>query len=151
MDDATLRFQAAKQVERVRSFKVHLVAFVVGMTVITGVWAVTEYQNSGDWPHRLSQGSGTPGEWNVWILWPLLFWGQILCVHALVTYLRRPTTEADVEREFERMTRSTNGQAGEAPHGRLCPELAGTARLVRGKGRDEAGLGSTTPTERKRR
>jgi hypothetical protein len=40
---------------------------MLGTTVIGAVWAITEYQNSGGWPHRLSDNGG-PGDWNPWIL-----------------------------------------------------------------------------------
>jgi hypothetical protein len=40
---------ARKHVERVRSFKFHLLAFLVAMPVITAIWALTEYMNADGW------------------------------------------------------------------------------------------------------
>ena len=42
-EDKALRELAIKQVERVKSFKLNLVAFIVGTIVLGGVWVATEY------------------------------------------------------------------------------------------------------------
>ena len=42
-EDRALRELAIKQAERVRSFKLNLVAFIVGTIVLGGVWVATEY------------------------------------------------------------------------------------------------------------
>ena len=102
-EESALRFLAFRQVERVRAFRLHLAAFVVGMLILAGVWALTEYQNTNGWPERLND-DGSPGSWNPWILWVALAWGLIVAVHGLITYFRRPTTEAEVERELQRLT-----------------------------------------------
>jgi hypothetical protein len=57
------------------------------------------------WPRRFAAGNDQPGTWSIWVVWPLLVWTQVLLVHALVTYPRRPVAEADVERELERFER----------------------------------------------
>ena len=76
-DDSLLRAQAREQVERVHTFKLHLVASFIGMLLLTCIWAITEYHNSGGWPHHFSESSGTPGTWNDWIIWPWLAWGTL--------------------------------------------------------------------------
>jgi hypothetical protein len=103
-DEGTLRSLALQHIERVRKFKLDLAAFIVGMLVLSGIWALTEYQNSGGWPQRLSD-NGMPGDWNPWILWVLLGWGFLVALDALKTYYRRPTSEAEIERQMERLRR----------------------------------------------
>ncbi len=101
-DERGLRLLAVQQLERVRSFKLHVGVFIVGMIAIAGAWVLTEYQNADGWPDRFSD-SGGPGTWNPWFFWVLLVWGLILAYHGLKTYFRRPPTKAEVEREIERL------------------------------------------------
>jgi hypothetical protein len=101
-DEETLRLLATEHLERVRKFKVDAAAFLVGILVISCIWAITEYQNSGGWPERLSD-NGQPGDWNPWILWVILGWGFFVALDAIKTYFRRPTTEAEIEREVQRL------------------------------------------------
>lgn len=100
--DEALRRVAAEHLERVRKLKLDVAAFLVGIVVIGGVWAITEYQNSGGWPQRLND-EGRPGDWNPWILWVVLGWGFLVALDALKTFFRRPTTEAEIDREVERL------------------------------------------------
>jgi hypothetical protein len=104
-DRNDLRLQARRHVERIRALKRHAAVYTVGVISITAVWAVTQYQASHGWPHRFAAGNDRPGTWSLWVFWPLLVWTQIVLVHALVTYLRRPVSEAEVERELERLER----------------------------------------------
>lgn len=101
--DEGLRVVAIQHLERVRRFKLDLTAYLVGMIALTIVWAVTEYENSGGWPSRLSDESDA-GSWNPWILWVALGWGFFVALDALKTYFRRPTTEAEIQREIDRLT-----------------------------------------------
>ena len=100
--DETLRALAVQHLERVHRFKLDVAAFLLGTIVLSCVWAITEYQNSGGWPTRLSD-NGQPGDWNPWILWVILGWGSLVALDALKTYFRRPTTEAQIEREVARL------------------------------------------------
>jgi 2TM domain len=100
-DDA-LRKLALRQLERVRSFKVHLAVFLVGMPILTAVWALTEYMNADGWPDRFSDSAG-PGTWNPWILWVLLIWGGLLAIQGVRAYFGRPPTGAEIDRELERL------------------------------------------------
>jgi hypothetical protein len=104
-DQTDLRLQARRHVERVRNLKRHAAAYVAGAVLLATVWVVTQYQSAGGWPDRFAAGNDRPGTWSVWIVWPVLVWTQILAVHALVTYLRRPVPEAEVRRELERLER----------------------------------------------
>lgn len=101
-EEYAYRRLAVKQLERVRSFKLHLALFLIGMPVLTGVWALTEYMNADGWPDRFSDSAG-PGNWNPWILWVVLIWGGLLAYEAVKTYLGGPPTEADIDREVERL------------------------------------------------
>lgn len=101
-EDEALRRVARKHVERVRSFKFHLLAFLIAMPVITAIWALTEYMNADGWPERFSESAGE-GNWNPWILWVLFIWGGILAFDSVKTYFRRAPTEAEVDREVARL------------------------------------------------
>jgi hypothetical protein len=85
-DQQALRDRARRHVERVRVLRRHAAGYGIGVISITAAWAA----------------AGTSG---TWIVWPLLVWTQILLAHALVTFLRRPVSEAEVERELEPLER----------------------------------------------
>jgi hypothetical protein len=82
MDD-DVRVQARKQVQKRRDFSAHLVAYVVVNAALIGVWAIS--------------GGGY-----FWPAWVLLGWGIGLVLNAWDVFLRRPITEADVDREIQR-------------------------------------------------
>jgi len=134
-DDKLLREQALEQVQRVRIFKLHTVASFIGMLLLTCIWALTEYHNAGGWPHSFSQSSGTPGVWNTWIVWPWLAWSFITIVRAYVVYFRRPPSEAEIQREMNRMRRgppeATSFRSGAAVRGGFArPGQRGRSRVV---------------------
>lgn len=99
---AELREWARKHVERVRKLKRDAAVFVLAMIALTSIWAVIEWQDKGAF-QRFSDG-GNSGDWNPWILYVALIWGFLLALDALKTYFDRPTTEADIDRELERLT-----------------------------------------------
>jgi hypothetical protein len=101
--DEELRRVAHKQLENVRKFKLYLSAYVLGMLVLTPVWALTEYLNADGWPERFSEQSN-PGDWNPWILWIALGGLLLVGIAALRAYFTKPITEADIDREVERLT-----------------------------------------------
>jgi len=101
-DGETLREQAVAHLERVRKLKFDAALFAVGILVVGGVWALTEYQNSGGWPARLSE-HGNPGDWNPWIAYVVLVWGFLVVLDALKMYRHRPLKEGEIEREVERL------------------------------------------------
>lgn len=97
-----LRALARKQLKRHRTLKLRASAYVVGMLVLTPVWLVTEYLRADGWPQRLSH-NGNPGDWSPWIIWVALAWGFYVAMTALAIYFRRPTTEAEMEAELDRL------------------------------------------------
>lgn len=101
-DEAALRRMAVRHIARVRKLKLHATAFVLGMTILVPAWIVTEYVNADGWPKRFSDNAN-PGDWNPWIAWVVLIWGFVVAVLALKAYFGRPTTEAEIERELERL------------------------------------------------
>jgi hypothetical protein len=101
-EDEALRALALKQLERIRNFKLSLGIFLVGMPLLTGLWALTEYMNADGWPERFSDSAG-PGNWNPWILWVLLIWGGILAIQGIRAYFGGPPTEADIDRKVARL------------------------------------------------
>jgi hypothetical protein len=104
-EENSLRAQAVRQVQRAHAFKLQAAASVIGMLLLTCIWATSEYNNSGGWPHHFGQSSGTPGTWNDWIIYPLIAWVVFLGFRAYATYRYRPPTEADIQREMDRMMR----------------------------------------------
>jgi hypothetical protein len=100
--DDELRRIAHKHLENVRKFKLYLSAYVLTMLVLTPIWALTEYLNADGWPERLSEQSN-PGDWNPWILWVALAGLLLVGLAGLRAYFVRPVTNAEVEREVERL------------------------------------------------
>ena len=101
--DEELRRVAHRHLENVRKFKLYLSMYVLGMLVLTPVWALTEYLNADGWPERFSEQSN-PGDWNPWIFWVALAGLLLVGIAALRAYFTQPITEADVDREVERLT-----------------------------------------------
>jgi hypothetical protein len=101
--DEELRRVAHKHLENVRKFKLYLSAYVLGMLVLTPVWALTEYLKADGWPERFSEQSN-PGDWNPWIFWVALAGLLLVGIAALRAYFTTPITEAEVDREVERLT-----------------------------------------------
>lgn len=104
-DDELFRKLALKHLEHVRKLKLYASAYVLGLIVLTPVWIVTEYMTADGWLERLSD-NGNPGDWDPWILWVALVGGFLVGVAALRAYFGRPATEADIEREVERLKAS---------------------------------------------
>jgi 2TM domain len=103
-----LRYWARRHVERVRRVKLHIAAFLLGMCVLTPVWALVEWNDHGGFQ---SWGNdGMPGEWEPWILYVALIWGLIVGIVALKTYFDRPATEGEIEREIRRLSPGTGGK-----------------------------------------
>jgi hypothetical protein len=97
---------AIKQIERRRAFLMHAAAFAVTSVLLLVIWAVSEYHNAGGWPsHGFSQSSGSPGVWNIWIIYPVVGWGALVAMHAWATYLHKPISESQIRREVERQSR----------------------------------------------
>ena len=101
-DDA-LRAIAAKHLEHVRKFKLYLTAYILSMAVLTPVWVITQYESSPGWLEHLSSRSRYPGDWDPWLIWVALIGGFVVAIAGYRAYFDRPTTEADIEREVERL------------------------------------------------
>jgi 2TM domain-containing protein len=106
-----LRAQAIQQIQRGRRFKVHLVAFALGIPVLGVVWVLTEYYEEHTWPSRFASDPDVAGTWDPWFLFVAGIWAVVLAIHALERYVgpsvgryvRRPPTRAEVDREVERL------------------------------------------------
>jgi hypothetical protein len=92
---------ARRHVRRVRRLKFHIAAYVLGMVVLTPLWALIEWQDNGGF-ERWSANSN-PGDWEPWILYVAIGWGLFVAITAIGVYFDKPTTEAEVERELERL------------------------------------------------
>ena len=80
-----VRAAARKRLEERRGFIPHLLIFLLVNIGLVVVWAST----------------GSDGFF--WPVFPIVFWGGGLLVHAWSAFVQRPITEADVDREAERL------------------------------------------------
>lgn len=102
--ERALRELAVRQVERVRSFKLHLLSFLIGIAGLGVIWMLTEYFQDNTWPSRFADSDeGRPDTWNPWFFYAVGIWLVILGVHAVKTYARRPPSEAEIQREIDRI------------------------------------------------
>lgn len=99
--DDQLRAFARQHLERVHRLKLNIAAYVLGMVVLTPVWVLVEWESNGGF-QRWSSNS-QPGDWEPWILYVALIWGLVVGIMALKVYFDRPATEAEVDREVERL------------------------------------------------
>jgi hypothetical protein len=101
MNDA-LRNLAVDRIRRRRNFVTHAVAHLAATVFLTLVWATTEYHNAGGWPTGFRTGRMNH-DWDPWIIYPVLAGTFALALHAWIAFGRQPVTEADVNRELERI------------------------------------------------
>ena len=101
VSETEMRKWVRQHVDRVRKLKLHVATFVIVMLVLTPAWALIEWQDNGGF-ERWSNKS-QPGDWEPWILYVALVWGLILALEALKVHFDRPTTEAEIDREVERL------------------------------------------------
>jgi len=78
------RQEALTRLKKRREFQNHLVAYIVINAAVWVIWATT--------------GAGYP-----WPAWLTGIWGIGLVLNGWDVYLRRPITNADVEREITRL------------------------------------------------
>ena len=100
--DDELRATVRKHLERVRRLKLHVAAYLVGMLVLTPVWALTQWETSGGF-QRWSTDHSRPGDWEPWIAYVALGWGLIVAINALKVHFDRPTSEDEIAREIGRL------------------------------------------------
>jgi uncharacterized membrane-anchored protein YhcB (DUF1043 family) len=101
-EDDALRVAARRQVKRVHRLKIHAAAWVLGTILITALWVLSEWQANGGFQHFGNEGN--PGDWSP-TLWALAIgvWGLVVGIMALRVSIERPTTEAEVDREVDRL------------------------------------------------
>ena len=102
-EDEALRKLALRHLENVRKFKLYLSVYMLSMLVLTPVWIVTQYESADGWLEHLSTRSRYPGDWDPWIIWVALIGGFLVGLAALRAYFFQGETEADIEREMERL------------------------------------------------
>ena len=106
--ESLARQQAIKQIERKRRFWLGTAMGTLGMIVLTGIWAFSEYHNAGGWPTSgFSQSSGIPNVWNYWIIYPFIAWVVFTAAGGLFVYLRKPISERQIRHEIERQGRTS--------------------------------------------
>jgi hypothetical protein len=89
---ADLHKQARERLEKKRDFKTHLFIYVLVNAALVGIWAIAT-------PDAL-----------FWPIFPILGWGIGVVANAWDVYGRKPITDAEVEREAQRLRK---GRAGE--------------------------------------
>jgi hypothetical protein len=99
-----LRRFTRSRLDRIRRLRFHIAAWVLGMIVLTPLWALIEWQDNGGF-ERWSDNS-QPGDWEPWILSIAGVWALVIAILALRVYLHRPTTEAEIDSETRRLRSS---------------------------------------------
>lgn len=82
---AELRDRAVKRIQKRRDFSAHLAVYVLVNGFLVVIWAMT---NAGGF---------------FWPMFPVLGWGIGLTMHAWDVYLTPEITDADIDREVERI------------------------------------------------
>ena len=98
-----LRKLAVRHLENVRKFKLYLSVYVLSMIVLTPVWVITQYEQADGWLQHLSSRSRYAGDWDPWLIWVGLIGAFLVALAGFRAYFDRPETEADIEREMERL------------------------------------------------
>lgn len=97
-----IRSVALDRIRRRRNFRVHLIGHVILCLVLIVIWATSEYGNAGGWPTGFRTGRENR-DWDPWIIYPLIALHVFLALHAWVAFGRGPVTEAEIQREIERV------------------------------------------------
>ena len=80
-----IRQQARERVEKRRDFKTHVFIYAVVNATLVAIWAIAT-------PDSL-----------FWPIFPILGWGIGVAANAWEVFVRKPITEAEIEREEERL------------------------------------------------
>jgi hypothetical protein len=83
---ADLRSLARVRLERIGRLRFHVAAWILGMLLVTPLWALIEWQDNGGF-ERWSDNS-QPGSWEPWILYVAGFWAFGVALVALREYVR---------------------------------------------------------------
>ena len=81
-----LRKQAHERIKRRREFWAHAAVYVIVNAALVVIWAVTKENHDNFWP-----------------IWIMGFWGIGLAGDAWRTFGQKPITEADIDREVEKL------------------------------------------------
>lgn len=97
-----MRAAAREYAKRVRRFKINLVAWVVGASLITGLWVFAEWNANGAFERFAHEGNA--GDWNP-TLWALAVgvWGLVIGIMALRVHFERPVTATEVDGAVEQL------------------------------------------------
>jgi hypothetical protein len=79
--DGAARHLALRRLEAARRIRFHVAAWVLGVIVLTPLWALIEWQDNGDF-ERFS-GNDQPGSWDPWILPAAAIWAGSVALLAL--------------------------------------------------------------------
>ncbi len=75
------RTRGLRRLDGVRRIRFHVAAWVLGMVIITPLWALIEWQDNGAL-ERFS-ADGRPGSWEPWILYAGAIWAGAIAVIAV--------------------------------------------------------------------
>jgi hypothetical protein len=101
--DDGFRQLALQHLADVRKFRHAVAIYVLSILVLAPVWVVTQYYEQDGWPKHLSTRSRYAGDWDPWIIWVAAVGAVIVGIYAYRAFFRRAETEADVQREIERL------------------------------------------------
>jgi hypothetical protein len=79
------RQEARRRLEKRRDFKTHVFVYIVVNAVLVAIWAITT-------PDAI-----------FWPIFPILGWGIGVAGNAWDVFVRKPITEADIDREEKRL------------------------------------------------
>ena len=103
LEDKALRKLAGQHLENIRKFKRYLSVYLISMLVLTPIWVITQYEQADGWLQHLSSRSRYAGDWDPWLIWVGLVGAFLVALAGYRAYFDRPETEADIEREVERL------------------------------------------------
>ena len=87
--DADLRAAAIESLQKKQAFRTHLTTYLLVNGLLFVIWLATAIGAGG-------------GAWFPWFIFPMVGWGVGLAFHAKAVY-GSGTTEADIQREMERL------------------------------------------------
>jgi predicted membrane channel-forming protein YqfA (hemolysin III family) len=85
---------ARERLEKKRDFKTHLFIYVLVNAALVGIWAIAT-------PDSL-----------FWPIFPILGWGIGVAANAWEVFMRKPITDAEIEREKQRLREGLAGHMG---------------------------------------
>jgi hypothetical protein len=83
--EAEVRLSIRRRLAGVRRVKFHVAAWVLGMIVLTPLWALIEWQDNGGFERFGADDQ--PGSWEPWILYVGGIWGAVIILLAFRVHL----------------------------------------------------------------